>query len=237
MTAKPDFRYGRTLLANNSVIDPAMLTMAAQRSALYEAVLVDGGPENYKEWASHYESDVKALGYAGYKSVNEKWKSYHEALLSDDKLTTAKHRVFDAGCGSGLVGEDLITIVPPNLVEIYGGDLSLELIEIARSKNVYADLRVVNLKEELPYQPEYFDSVVCAGVFLQGHCGPDCLPNLIRVLKKGGYLIATVRKLFYEETKQEWQKQLQECNCKLLADTEMPYHDDAKAIVVVIIKL
>lgn len=208
--------------------------MAELRSALYEAVLVDGGPENYKEWATHYESDVKTLNYAGHRSVNEKWKNYHEKFLSDD--ATVKHKVFDAGCGSGLVGEDLITTIPPNSVEIYGGDLSPDLLDIARNKNIYADLRVVNLKEELPYQPEYFDSIVCAGVFLQGHCGPDCLPNLVRVLKKGCYLIATVRKLFYEETKQEWQQQLQVCNCELLEEIEMPYHEDAKAIVVVINK-
>ena len=204
------------------------------RRAVYEAVLVDGGPENYKKWVN-YESDVKALNYFGPRSVNEKWKSYHEDFLCSNS-TTEKHKIFDAGCGTGLVGEDLITMIPPNLIEMYGGDLSPDLLEVAKNKTAYADLRVVNLKEELPYQPEYFDSIVCAGVFLQGHCGPDCLPNLIRVLKKGCYLIATVRKTFYEETKLQWEKQLQGSNCKLLEDSEMPYHEDAKAVVVVIYK-
>ena len=208
--------------------------MAKLPSALYEAVLIDGGPENYRKWSTSYESDVKTLNYVGYRSVNEKWRRYHETSLSDD--TAVKHKVFDAGCGSGLVGEDLITTISPDSVEIYGGDLSPELLEIARIKNIYADLRVVNLKEEIPYQPEYFDSIICAGVFLQGHCGPECLPNLIRILKRGCYLIATVRKQFYEETKQEWQKQFEACSCKLLEDVEMPYHEDAKAIVIVVNK-
>lgn len=206
--------------------------------ALYEAVLADGGPENYNKWASSYETDVKALKYLGHKSVNAKWQSYHTNVLdSDERVTGVKHKVFDAGCGTGLVGEDLITLVPHNLIEIHGGDLSPELLDVAKTKKAYTDLRVVNLKEELPYEPESFDSIVCAGVFLQGHCGPSCLPNLMRVLKRGCYLIATVRKLFYEETKLEWEKQIQECNCELLEENEMPYHDDTKALVVVIHKL
>ena len=202
---------------------------------IYQTVLVDGGPENYKKWASNYESDVKALNYVGYRSVNEKWKSYHDKLVDNDG-TKVKHKLFDAGCGSGLAGEDLVKLVSQNTIEIHGGDLSPDLLEIAKGKGVYADLKVVNLQEELPYEADYFDSIVCVGVFLQGHCGPDCLPNLVRVLKKSCYLIATIRKLFYEETKLEWEKQIQECNCKLLECSEMPYHEDANAIVVVICK-
>ena len=194
----------------------------------------DSGPDFYNKWASNYDAQYKnTMKYTGYKHVSSKWRSYHKELGSD-----SIEKIFDAGCGTGLVGEDLVTLVPQNLIEIYGGDLSPGMLEIARAKNVYADLRVVNLREELPYEADYFDSVLCAGVFTEGHCGPECLPNLIRVLKKGRYLFATVRlDLYNDETKPEWERQVKDCNCELIEDTEMPYREGAKCAVVVVRKL
>ena len=195
----------------------------------------DAGPKSYNKWANSYEADLNSMSYAGYKSVNSKWQSYHAELGLDS--TGVKHKLLDAGCGTGLLGEDLVTLVPRDLIEIYGGDLSPGMLEIAKTKNVYADLQIVNLKEELPTESNYFDSVLCAGVFTEGHCGPECLPNLIRVLKKGCYLFATVRLDIYNEMKLEWKRQLKDCNCALIEDNEMPYHDSAKCVVVVVRKL
>ena len=128
---------------------------------------------------------MNSLNYVGYKSINSKWQSYHTDLDSDSKLTGMKHKIFDAGCGTGLGGEDLVSLVPHNLIELYGGDLSADMLKIAKTKNVYADLQIVNFKEELPYMADFSNSILCAGVFAVGHCGPDCLPNLIHVLNKG----------------------------------------------------
>ena len=198
-----------------------------------QTVLVDGGPENYNKWAKKYDSDVKALRHVAHKSVNAKWQSYHAKVQEPG---AAEHKVFDAGCGTGFIGEDLIVQVTQGNIEIHGGDLSPGMLEVAKSKNVYSDLKVVNLKVELPYETEYFDSIVSSGVFAQGHCGPECLPHLIHVLKKGCYLIATVRKDFYEKTKMQWARQIKECNCQLLEDGEMPFRDDSRGVVLVIHK-
>ena len=192
----------------------------------------DSSPANYNKWSSQYDADMNTINYAGYKSVNSKWLSYHTNLGSG-----GKHRVFDAGCGTGLLGENLIAQVPCGLIEIHGGDLTPGMLEIAKTKKAYADLRIVNLKAELPYEAESFDSVLSAGVFTWGHCGPDCLPNLIRVLKKGCYLIVTVNGTYYEATKLEWEPQIQDCNCELLEDNEVPYEDSAKGVVLVVHKL
>ena len=96
------------------------------------------------------------------------------------------------------------------------------MLEIAKTKNAYADLRIINLKAELPYEAESFDSVLSTGVFGRGQCGPD---SLIHVLKKGCYLIVTVNGTYYEETKLEWERHIQDCNCELLEDDELPYRD------------
>ena len=81
-------------------------------------------------------------------------------------------------------------------------------------------------------------TVVCAGVFGMGqsHCGPECVPNLLCVLKRGCYLFATVNQQVYEENKEEWKQQIKDCNCELIEANEMPYRDAAKAVVVVIHK-
>ena len=145
-----------------------------------------------------------------------------------------KHKVFDAGCGTGLLGEHLITLIPRDLIDIR---VSPGMLEIAKNKNTYTDLQIVNLKAELPYEAESFDSVLSAGVFGRGQCGPDCLPNIIHVLKKGCYLIATVNMAFYDETKLEWERHIQDCNCELLEDDELPYRDSSKGVVLVVHKL
>ena len=178
------------------------------------------------------------MNYAGYNSVCFKWQSYHIGLRSnsESEVRGVKHKIFDAGCGTGLVGEALVSLVPRGLIEIHGGDVSTNMLEIARSKDVYADLQIVNLKEELPYQAESFDSVLCAGVFGIGHCGPECVPNLLRILKRECYLIATVNRELYDDTMPEWKKQIKNCNCELVEDNEMPYRDAAKAVVIVVRK-
>lgn len=195
----------------------------------------DGGPESYNKWSSQYDADMNTIKYEGYKSVNSKWLSYHTNLGS--AVTGVKHKVFDAGCGTGLLGEDLISRVPRDLIEIHGGDVTPDMLEIAKTKNAYVDLQIVDLKGELPYEAEYFNSVLCAGVFTWGHCGPECLPNLIRVLKKDCYLIVSVNGKFYEETKLDWERHIQDCNCELLEYNEVPYLDGAKGVVLVAHKL
>ena len=194
----------------------------------------DGGSKTYDKWASNYDEDVNSMNYVGYKSISSKWLSYNTKLGTNP--TGLKHKIFDAGCGTGLVGEALVSTVPSDLIEIYGGDCSSKMLEKARSKSVYADLQVIDLKKELPYEANSFDSVVCAGVFGIGHCGPECVPNLIRVLKRGCYLFATVYQQVYEENKEEWKQQIKDCNCELIEANEMPYRDAAKAVVVVIHK-
>ena len=194
----------------------------------------DSGPNIYDKWASSYDEDTNSMNWVGYKSVSSKWLSYNTKLGTNPK--GLKHKIFDAGCGTGLVGEALAALVPSDLIEIYGGDLSTKMLEMAKSKSVYTDLKIINLKEELPYEADSFDSVICAGVFVLGHCGPECVRNLIRVLKSGCYLLATVRQDLYDETKGEWKQQIKDCNCELIEMNEIPYRINAEAVVMVVHK-
>lgn len=213
-------------------------SFSASASHFVALIAKDGGSASYDKWAKSYEEDVSSMNYGGYRSVVSKWLSYHTQLTSDSKPgESPKHKIFDAGCGTGLVGENLVSLVPRDLIDICGADVSSNMLEIARTKRVYTDLQIVDLNKELPYAADSFDSVLCAGVFGVGHCGPDCLPNLIRVLKRGCHLFATVNREIYDVQRLEWSKQIKDCNCELIEDNEMPYREAAKAVVVVIHKL
>ena len=201
-------------------------------SSMHEAVLVDGGPNNYDKYASTYEKDHET--YKGHKIVFDKWFTWNEEKL---KLSSEKQVCFDAGCGTGLVGALIVEKCRAGAVELYGGDLSQEMLKRAKDKNAYVDLKVVNLKEELPYDSDFFDCILCAGVFLQGHCGPETIPHMMRVLKKNGYLFASIRKAFYDTTKEEWDKKIAESGCKIVDHELVPYFGDMLGVRLVIQKL
>lgn len=208
-------------------------------------VLRDGGPQSYAKVASNYEWYLENMKWEAHKSVSEKWRAFHaDVTNSKAEDRCVKHRMLDAACGTGIVAEILLNsaITLPNLVEIHGFDLCPEMLAKARAKGIYTNLQVVNLKETLPYESGFFDSITCSGVFTKGHCGPECLPNLVRVLKDGGYMILTcigyTDKLFGSTEKVgQWKREIMECNCELVEDEVMPYRDGLESSVLVIRKL
>ncbi len=109
--------------------------------------------------------------------------------------------------------------------------------EIAKSKNVYADLQIVNLKKPLPYDAESFDSITCHGVFIQAHCGSETLPYLTHILKKEGIIVTTICWAFYESTKQDWEREIRECGCEVIEQLDVSYLRDMTAMLLVLRKL
>ena len=196
----------------------------------------DGRPESYSNWASKYDNlMVGDLNYVAYNSVLSKWKEY----CSEDKPQGRLHRTLDAGCGTGLLGENIHKVVSMDEVELHGGDYSPGMLEEAKQKGVYSDLKAINLRSELPYDEGYFDSVISSGVFLiidTQTCDHTCLPNITRVLKGGGYFITTATKEVYKTVEKDWERTVKECSCQSIEMSDMPYHDERSALVLVIKK-
>ena len=216
----------------------ATLTFEEVKTRIH-ATEKDGGPTTYRDLAPGYEAVFEQVEWVGYQSIITKWlEHYSSESLQTQAASGRKHKILDAGCGTGLLGEYMSTVVPMDNVELYGGDITPEMIEQAKMKKNagYMDFKIINLKKELPYEEEYFDSIVSSGVFYIAHCGPDCLPNIVRVLKKNGIFVTTSRKTFYEETKEDWEKYIRESNCTLLEAVDIPYHMLAKGTSLVIRK-
>ena len=141
----------------------------------------------YKNWAKKYEDDVINLaGYVGHLITSELLLSY---------LRNTQAKILDAGCGTGLVGEILNK---NNFQNLIGVDFSQEMLNIAKQKNVYQSLELVDLTKKLDYEDNLFDAVICAGTFTCGHLGPQVLNEMVRITKNEGYICFTVRE-------QEWE--------------------------------
>ena len=104
--------------------------------------------------------------------------------------------VLDAGAGTGLIGEMLM---PLGYKEIVGIDLSEGMLEEARKKGLYGDLKRMVLGEPLDFPDDLFSAVVASGVFNVNHAPPEAFNELVRVTRPEGHVVFTVRDDVYEE--------------------------------------
>ena len=142
--------------------------------------------ERYNQWAKRYDDDLDSdFGWLGPALALQACKQY----VSTDA------RILDAGAGTGLVGKILAEAGYRNLTAI---DMSLGMLEEARSKGVYRDLRRMVLGEKLDFPDDSFDAVVSIGVLTLGHAPARSLDELVRVTRPGGFVIFTLRPDLYE---------------------------------------
>lgn len=91
--------------------------------------------------------------------------------------------VLDAGCGSGEFG--VMKVHGGPAAKIVGVDISAESL----NRNLVVDERIVADLEQIPYQDNAFDLVVCETVCEHLEHPQKVFSEFSRVLKKGGYVI------------------------------------------------
>lgn len=141
----------------------------------------------YDDWAKQYDDDMHHIC---------SWKAPKEAALCLKDYVPIDRSILDAGCGTGIVGEELFALGYKNIVGI---DLSNGMLEKARLKNVYTKLTRMDLEKPLEFASELFDAVISVGVLTHGHVSASALDEMIRVTKKLGYIIFTMRLDVYLE--------------------------------------
>lgn len=137
--------------------------------------------ELYDSWSEDYEQAILSWGYA--TPAVTTWVLGRHV---DPKGGT----VLDAGAGTGLMGE---VLAPLGYGDLVGIDISPKMLEIARTKGVYRDLRQMELGGELDLPSDAFDAVISTGVFAAGHAPPESFDELIRTAKSGGHVVFSVR--------------------------------------------
>ena len=86
--------------------------------------------------------------------------------------------MLDAGAGTGITGEILALL---GYRDLTGIDISRNMLELARKKGVYKDLRQMALGGELDFPSDAFSAIVATGVFAAGHAPPESFDDLQRV--------------------------------------------------------
>lgn len=155
--------------------------------AVYAARGVEEIARLYDGWAATYEAQMASVGY--------RHPSICLALVARH-LPRGEGPVLDAGAGTGLLGDWLGICGYP---EVEALDVSAEMLAVAAAKNVYRRLHRATLGAALPFPDGRFAAVVASGVFTTGHVGPEGLPELIRVTRKGGPIVLTVKSTLWSE--------------------------------------
>jgi len=133
--------------------------------------------ERYDAWAEEYDEDLLSYGY--------KLPALFMGLVVRHS-PSPEGRLLDAGAGTGILGESLHLLGYQNLVTI---DLSQGMLDVARNRGAYRELRQVTLGETLDFANDSFAATVAMGVLTLGHAPPESLDELVRVTRPGGPII------------------------------------------------
>lgn len=140
----------------------------------------------YDGWAASYDAEMAQAGY--------RHPSIGLALLARH-APRGTGPVLDAGCGTGLLGNWLGIL---GFAPVEGLDLSQGMLDAARAKGCYAALHRLALGEALPFADGQFAAVISTGVFTTGHVGAEGLPELVRVTRRGGPIVLTVKTTLWD---------------------------------------
>ena len=145
--------------------------------------------QHYKSWANQYDQDLTDWGYA-YPSRLKK------IILKKQIKLNKKAKILDAGCGTGLVAEELNKLNYNNLI---GLDNSKEMLRLAKTKKIFKRLYCESLNKKTSLKSNQFDLIICTGVLTAGHVGPNAIKELLRLSKNRGYLIISISEAIFRK--------------------------------------
>jgi len=153
---------------------------------IYKLKTTEDIMQHYDKWGDKYDQDMVEWNYTGPKETVNIFKKY---------ATSRDIKIFDAGCGTGLVGIELKKIGYSN---IDGADLSKKLLDLV-PKGFYNNLEQIDLNKPLNKKSNIYDAVLCVGTFTFGHVKPPALDEFVRIVKNKGLICFTVNEGIYEE--------------------------------------
>tara|TARA_B100001996_G_scaffold306863_1_gene248129 strand:- start:2637 stop:3266 length:630 start_codon:yes stop_codon:yes gene_type:complete len=155
---------------------------------IYKLKTTDEVMQYYDEWGikNKYDKDMEEWNYTGPKETTKVFNKY-----SSNKNI----KIYDAGCGTGLVG---IELKKYGFSNFYGADLSQKLLDLV-PKGLYKTLEKVDLNKPINKENNYYDAVMCVGTFTFGHVKPQALDEFIRITSNKGLICFTINEGIYEE--------------------------------------
>ena len=141
--------------------------------------------KRYDRWAESYDRDM--VGHRKY------WLQAFTGDLFIKYVKNRDARILDAGAGTGLSGE---YISGKGYHNLYGIDISGEMLDEARRKEVYHRLDRMVLGETLDFSDNYFDAVLGVGAI--GTAPAESFDELIRVTKSSGLIVFRLTTDYYD---------------------------------------
>lgn len=173
--------------------------------------------EIYNIWSDTYDNYVQEQKYTGPRELVRKLST----MIMN--FNSREIEVLDFGCGTGLVGAEIhrqgINVI------VDGIDLSPNMLEKARKRDVYRNLWELNLmdniiKNELHGSLEnaidendnkkLYPLIVSCGVFLEGHGPIEIIDKLVDHLEREGFLLFTIRDSYLEKEGEKVKKYILE---------------------------
>jgi predicted TPR repeat methyltransferase len=169
-------------MSDATIVDKANQAL----DSVYSADSPETLAKAYADWAATYDGETAALGYL-LPFLITAWVARY--------VPAGDGPLLDAGCGTGLTGPQLKAL---GYHDIAGLDLSDEMLTIAAGRDSYNDLKQATLGKRLPWPDRHFRAFFSTGVFTIGHAPAAGLRDLVRVTRKGGHAIFTVRDQVFE---------------------------------------
>lgn len=151
----------------------------------------------YDAWSQSYEEEVANNGYATPGRCAEALASFTEDFSAP---------ILDFGCGTGLSG---LALKLAGFETIDGLDLSTEMLEKAKQKQIYRSTAVVDATAPLAHRPGDYATIAAIGVIGAGAAPVTVLHKLMEAIGPGGKLVFsfndhTLEDPSYEAGVNEW---------------------------------
>ena len=142
--------------------------------------------EQYKELSIKEFTKAASIYDSGHAGIYELCKDDYPPILEELEKTDFKD-LLDVGCGTGPMIELLSRKYPDK--HYTGLDLTPKMIEVANAKNLPNTQFIVGDSENLPFEDESFDVVICANSFHHYPNPRKFFDGVFRVLKPNGRLV------------------------------------------------
>lgn len=140
----------------------------------------------FDNFADSFDETLEGLGYKVPQIIAEEIKKYSIVFLPKNP------RVLDAGCGTGLCSKYLGSVLKK--YQLYGVDISAQMLEKARQRGRYKELKKDDIEHYLAEQKERFDLVVSADVLTYFGRLEGIFDACFKSLAKKGVMVFSISK-------------------------------------------
>ncbi|AXI54706.1 methyltransferase type 11 [Sulfitobacter sp. JL08] len=149
-------------------------------SKAYSTREADGVRRLYDDWAATYEAEISENGYATPGRCAAALAQY---------VTDKAAPVLDFGCGTGLSG---LALKLAGFETIDGVDVSPDMLDRAREKNIYRTLTAIDADDDLPAAPGQYNAIAAIGVIGASAAPASSIDDLMHALDPGGFFVLSL---------------------------------------------